>query len=438
MTRITVTNGETLSSVSLMYNVSPSRLQVLNNLFPPVVSPGSEILIETPNDFIESKHQISAILSTESMGQLPGVISMTNDMIKFKRNKMNIADELRMTIDINLISVIYTKLRPLEKNEYSGIYTDEPSVLTIAFLPDPLDINKLKNLTHMEEENRLLNQNKGKQIKNSGYSKSFIYYANFTSSRAELNALQFMICFFSRQRKTEINLPINISESIIEVVENSIKENGHDAIAYYNTYCCLQNIKYTFSLIGKSRIFDMVNITMIRKNISSKYRMNNWKKVYSISTNGSSYFTLYNSIKVERPCIFAILTSNNDIIGAYLANGIHSYSHDLKSNYFDSFVFSFSINKTKGTPRWKTNKKASIYRWSSKNNHLFYGTNNFMMIGCSDFTSNFDKGSALWIDDRMEKGYTQHCSSFDSPPLVESGTFEIMDIEIWEILPFYS
>ncbi|OHT00017.1 hypothetical protein TRFO_33397 [Tritrichomonas foetus] len=349
-------------------------------------------------------------------------------MIIFKQCQINSATKHQIKIEINLVSIVYTKLTPFNSNLdqfFQNIYEDAPARLTICYLADPLDQTSTN-------------------------------YISFVSSRAELNALEFLMNFFSKQRKAEIKMPIRSSsrliqeakENITEIIDLNHEKNKNVNIPNAKRINSLPSHSFTskFKLYGKSKIFDLVNITMIRKNLCLRMRSHCWKLVYALSKDGCSYQTLFDATKNGAPCILAILTSNNEIIGAFLPDGIKKNV----INSGESFVFNFYTSK-KGDENnfaWKTKKKSNVYKWSMKNDLIFSASSKDIMIGGSGLNSSISMkchngdpspcgklGAAIWIDNVMKNGFTEQCPTFDSPPLIDGGYFTIADIEVWDIVP---
>ena len=73
-----VQEGETLDSIAMKLNLSPSRLQIINQLYPPVIKPGDKLKIEDPEEMTHCQHQIFVILSSNNI-ELPGIITFYPD-----------------------------------------------------------------------------------------------------------------------------------------------------------------------------------------------------------------------------------------------------------------------------------------------------------------------------------------------------------------------
>lgn len=229
-----------------------------------------------------------------------------------------------------------------------------------------------------------------------------------------------------------------------------------------------------------SMILDCVNITMIRSHFPHRIMSAAWKLVFRLSRDGCSYHTLLDRTRDGRPCVLAILTTKGESIGAFLGDGIHEGKS--KSSGGSSFIFSFTVPTKKNRKSSKTNndlddsednsnndndndtdssppkstyfrrRNAKVYRWSMLNDKFIIISTTDLMVGSTSVNNDRDKfknksrlfsnynsdlgagcGAAIWIDQKMNKGISENCPTFNSPPLIEGGTFNVNDIEVWSI-----
>ena len=372
-----VQENEDLYDISMKLNLSPSRLQIINNLYPPIIKANDVLKIEDPLEITKNNHQIFVILSSNNL-ELPGIIVFHPESFEFIQRSLD-ADNKKVELSINIVSVISCEIFPHPKTPIDRAESpSEAAILILCYLGDP--INPKSVIAH-----------------------------SFVAPRAELKVLKYHIMKKSEEKQKEVHFTKKIqSLEVAKEKEIDLEEMNRLPSKFRSS---LPKLTSYFKLIGDSRIISQADIIEIRRALPFRYRCYSWKKVFSISVNGTSYSILFKETKELKCCLLFILTRKNERIGAFLSQGLHNSSESYGTG--ESFIFRY-------------NPTFEIYKWSSKNQYFISSNSKNIMIGGGN-------GSAIWIDNNLLKGISKNCETFDSPPLVEETTFEILEMEIWTI-----
>lgn len=165
-------------------------------------------------------------------------------------------------------------------------------------------------------------------------------------------------------------------------------------------------------LIGTSKILRQEDITHIRTNFPFYFRGHDWKLLYQLSSDGSSYLSFFEKCQNASPVVFSIITDAGERIGAYVSCGFK-----VSRNYYGSgetFVF-------------RCQPEFQFYRWQSSNKYFVSSSKDEIAIGGGG-------ASAIWIDGNFLHAFSESCPTFGSPSLTSTPNFKILDIEVWNIL----
>ena len=232
-------------------------------------------------------------------------------------------------------------------------------------------------------------------------------------------------------------------------------------------------------LIGSSLIFHENDIDDIRKYLPFIHQNHNWFRLYALSSDGTSFTALYHSTYRSYPLILVILTNTGERIGSYLSKGIQVQNHYYGTG--ESFVFKLQQNSQKliqscssttfnkehdPTPsnlipshefdnldsdqkqennqdqnnnqNQVINPNITSFQNDKDRNYEFKcwkssGLNQFYISSTNQDISIGGPNCAIWFDSKMQKGFSDSSLTFNSPQLVSSSPFSIIDIEIWRI-----
>ncbi|XP_034936893.1 GTPase-activating protein skywalker isoform X3 [Chelonus insularis] len=152
--------------------------------------------------------------------------------------------------------------------------------------------------------------------------------------------------------------------------------------------------------------------------------------LYTTEEHGCSLTTFYVRVEQHEPTLLMIKTCNNEVFGAYCST--RWCERNLKDDkgqrqaYFgtgETFLFSLYPERAK-------------YPWvgmdsSHNDNKVHHSAELFMAADAKMITIGGGDGQAIWMDENIRFGKTDHCSTFNNPPLCASGDFEIRVLEVY-------
>lgn len=164
---------------------------------------------------------------------------------------------------------------------------------------------------------------------------------------------------------------------------------------------------------GMSNILSDDDILKLRRAVPHRYVNHNWTLLYQISRDGCSYRTFYMKTERKSPVLFALKSDTNERFGAYISTGFK-----LSKNYYGSGeTFIFKLDPT-----------FQPFKWSEANQYFISTSENEIAIGGGG-------ASAIWIDGHLFKAFSEPCPTFGSPSLTSKIDFKIIDLEVWLLEP---
>lgn len=149
--------------------------------------------------------------------------------------------------------------------------------------------------------------------------------------------------------------------------------------------------------------------------------------LYTTEEHGCSLTTFYVRVEQHEPTLLMIKTCNNEVFGAYCSSRwCERNQKDDRGNrqaYFgtgETFLFSLYPERAK-------------YPWVGVDGerNLSHGAELFMAADTKMITIGGGEGQAIWMDENIRYGKTDHCATFNNPPLCPSGDFEIRVLEVY-------
>ncbi|KAI5639620.1 TLD domain-containing protein [Phthorimaea operculella] len=178
--------------------------------------------------------------------------------------------------------------------------------------------------------------------------------------------------------------------------------------------------------------------------------------LYTTEEHGCSLTTFYVRVEHHEPTLLMIKTCNNEVFGAYCSTRwFERNQKDERGNrqaYFGTGeTFLFSLHPVRAKYPWvgtieeekqKNKLKAEIegvevHAEEEKGDEVAEGTGGthakslFMAADSTMITIGGGDGQAIWMDENIRFGKTDHCSTFNNPPLCPSGDFEIRVLEVY-------
>ncbi|EFN82365.1 TBC1 domain family member 24 isoform X4 [Harpegnathos saltator] len=167
--------------------------------------------------------------------------------------------------------------------------------------------------------------------------------------------------------------------------------------------------------------------------------------LYTTEEHGCSLTTFYVRVEQHEPTLLMIKTCNNEVFGAYCST--RWYERNMKVDgqrqaYFgtgETFLFSLyperhkyawvGMNPERQQCLVKDGDKDSDKSMKSK--AIDHSAELFMAADSKMITIGGGDGQAIWMDENIRFGKTDHCSTFDNPPLCANGDFEIRVLEVY-------
>ncbi|XP_056645909.1 GTPase-activating protein skywalker isoform X1 [Diorhabda sublineata] len=224
-----------------------------------------------------------------------------------------------------------------------------------------------------------------------------------------------------KSRSSE-NLPNSQSQNNIQMVSHTltIREGAHSpgprtlSMGIYP----IQNINSC--ILGQQDLLTLwswlpVRITMYQPIL-----------LYTTEEHGCSLTTFYVRVEQHEPTLLMIKTCNNEVFGAYCSSRwVERNIKDDRGNrqaYFgtgETFLFSLYPERAK-------------YPWVGMEvDKVQHGAELFMAADSKMITIGGGEGQAIWMDENIRYGKTDTCATFNNPPLVPGGDFEIRVLEVY-------
>ncbi|XP_043480111.1 GTPase-activating protein skywalker isoform X2 [Leptopilina heterotoma] len=229
----------------------------------------------------------------------------------------------------------------------------------------------------------------------------------------------------ARSRSTD-NLPTSQSQVNIQMMSHTltIREGAHSpgpralSMGIYP----IQSIR--------SQILDMPDLFTLWSWLPVRITMYQPILLYTTEEHGCSLTTFYVRVEQHEPTLLMIKTCNNEVFGAYCST--RWCERNLKDDkgqrqaYFgtgETFLFSLYPERAK-------------YPWigmdsSHNDSRVHHSAELFMAADAKMITIGGGDGQAIWMDENIRFGKTDHCSTFNNPPLCASGDFEIRVLEVY-------
>jgi len=149
--------------------------------------------------------------------------------------------------------------------------------------------------------------------------------------------------------------------------------------------------------------------------------------LYTTEEHGCSLTTFYVRVEQHEPTLMMIKTCNNEVFGAYCST--RWFERNLKDErgnrqaYFgtgETFLFTLYPERAK-------------YPWVGieGDKGLGHSSELFMAADSKMITIGGGEGQAIWMDENIRFGKTDHCKTFNNPPLCPTGDFEIRVLEVY-------
>ncbi|XP_066143731.1 GTPase-activating protein skywalker isoform X3 [Euwallacea fornicatus] len=253
-----------------------------------------------------------------------------------------------------------------------------------------------------------------------------------------------------RSRSSE-NLPNSQSQNNIQMVSHTLTIREQDKLKKaIRTFHCISNLfkmsEEVYNDMGAhspeprtlamgvypiqnvdSRILDQQDLLTLWSWLPVRITMYQPILLYTTEEHGCSLTTFYVRVEQHEPTLLMIKTCNNEVFGAYCSSRwCERNQKDDRGNrqaYFgtgETFLFSLYPERAK-------------YPWIGVDGerNVSHGAELFMAADSKMITIGGGEGQAIWMDENIRYGKTDHCATFNNPPLCPSGDFEIRVLEVY-------
>uniref|UniRef100_A0A672TB72 TBC1 domain family member 24 n=1 Tax=Sinocyclocheilus grahami TaxID=75366 RepID=A0A672TB72_SINGR len=154
-------------------------------------------------------------------------------------------------------------------------------------------------------------------------------------------------------------------------------------------------------------------------------------QLFSTNIHGRSLFSFYSKVEGHDPTVLLLKTEDEEICGAFLSSDWAQKNCDEKGFKFfgtgECFVFTRPVLQISGM----SDKSSQNQRYESAS---FCTLSTFKFMAGNDETLFIggDDGHALHLQADLTAGSSEHCDTFESPPLCK-GCFKIQSLEVWGI-----
>ncbi|XP_039280986.1 GTPase-activating protein skywalker isoform X2 [Nilaparvata lugens] len=227
----------------------------------------------------------------------------------------------------------------------------------------------------------------------------------------------------SRSRSSE-NLPTSQSQADISMMSHTLTIREYYPELYYSHYASegADMAEWAKALVhwGKTELFTLWSW------LPERITMYQPVLLYTTEEHGCSLTTFYLRVEQHEPTLLMIKTCSNEVFGAYCSTRWQERNvKDERGNrmaYFgtgETFLFSLYPERNK-------------YPWVGiQENSVNHSAELFMAADSKMITIGGGEGQAIWMDENIRFGKSDHCLTFNNPPLCSGRDFEIRVLEVY-------
>lgn len=180
-----------------------------------------------------------------------------------------------------------------------------------------------------------------------------------------------------------------------------------------------------------SGVVDEAAIRLVSFYLPPMTRMQEWKKLFSISEDGSSINTFYNKVDEHEETVIFIQDENNNIFGCFMIEPWKN-SRGFYGSGYQSFLFKLertkqdtqNIGQSTGDKYLTTS--IQVYDPKYTDNHFQHSDDRSITLGGGD-----NSGSSIYITNFFKEGYTGESETYNNPQLTDSKDFKVLKFEVW-------
>ena len=169
--------------------------------------------------------------------------------------------------------------------------------------------------------------------------------------------------------------------------------------------------------------------------LPDQLQMHKWVRCFAIGRDGDSFITLLDHCSSFTHTLLVIQTTDGHILGGFASEAWKAEDKDKKKRsrtyYGNGQTFLFANHPDKVSSDIDPSaKELTLFKWTGSNDYnqiCDVEQKVLAMGGVGDF--------GLIVQDDFFRGTTGRCGTFDNPPLVPGGTFEIESFEVYGLVP---
>lgn len=179
-------------------------------------------------------------------------------------------------------------------------------------------------------------------------------------------------------------------------------------------------------------VFDQTTSSIVTSNemlytiwswLPARYAVCQPELLYTSEEHGTSLRTLYTRIENHQPTLILIKTTTDEVFGAFCSMYWRERKKSNKNVYYfgtgETFVFTLSPERKK-------------YEWVGLHEENVSNTANMFLAGDSKIlTIGGGNGEAIQLDENLLHCRTEHCDTFDNPPLCSDQDFTCKVVEVY-------
>ncbi|TDH65904.1 hypothetical protein CCR75_005361 [Bremia lactucae] len=152
------------------------------------------------------------------------------------------------------------------------------------------------------------------------------------------------------------------------------------------------------------------HMQFVRKHLPSYLMCNQMELFYSTRIHGWNFLSFFDRLENKGPTLLFVQDENDHIFGAFCP----ASWKQSKTFFGNGRAFVFSLNA-----------QMRAHMWSGLDSSFMYTQQDAIFVGGGK------KGIALCLQLDDRRGFTHACTTFESPPLVESQSFRCETVEVW-------
>ena len=173
-----------------------------------------------------------------------------------------------------------------------------------------------------------------------------------------------------------------------------------------------------------STIMTEDDIKALASFVPARYRLSNWKLLYSTARDGISLKTLLRNGKGKHPTILVVRDMGRAVFGAFCSE---PWRVNPQQRYYGTGeTFVFRLQKQVGV----VEREAWPWWWK----RMEVERNDFFMLGGGGgggIGVGGAGGYAIWVDSELGSGISRGSGTFGNPALASSEEFRIGAVELW-------